>query len=468
MKQSRAKKPWRRLPREAVVVTTVPEVAWEARRDARTVVLIPDDATEEDLHLRWSELTFRASTGILLCDESRPELAMKVRECCDRARVNTNTGITRSSNWVQNILDNVHMMTEVAPAQAAVDQFKGVPCFVVGAGPSLEKNKHLLAAARRKGIVIAVNAASKVADAQCVLSLEAHDLGHKMDPRDSVKLFSLSAPSSMFELGFGPSLPIYTGEVAKPLAQLLGCPRVATSGSGSTAAVALAQTWGCDPVVLVGQDLAFTGGRVYSPATGLDDRVSPEGVFSWSDTSRSAKRSVALPTHVSGGRPVVAWGGTGEVFTDLGFYSVATWLTSCRPYLVNAINATEGGMRIEGWEERPLIDVIDAMPDRIIIPEDIVAAAGPPRTRPAALRWWLNNIAPHEFLESYAMADVLKLMEPWRGRRPWPLRFIERRVAAKQMRKLDALERAKRAELTEMCRSADEKRQNPRATGAVG
>lgn len=444
---------WRRLPRGAAVVTDLADVALEAEDQGRPVVLLPRDATLDTLDSRWSGLTYRAACAAVILGDDSPELAALVRHCCDRAKMNRNTGATRAKSWARNIVSNVHHLSTVPPAQSMVGEFAGVPAFIVGAGPSLSKHIELANAASAYGIVIAVNAGSVPVHGQCVLSVEAHDLGHKMAMRGSAKVLSLSCPPSMYARGSGPVLPIYTAEVSRALELLTGVPRVATSGSGSTAAVALAHTWGCDPIVLLGQDLAYTGGRVYAAQTGLDDTVSDAGEFRWSAASRGSTRAAELPPAMACPHMVQSWDRRGEVLADVGFSAVAKWLTSAAAHITTPINATEGGRHIPGWQHVTLASALRRMEPRGVTIAEIMAAAGKPCGRDEVKRW-LTDTAQKHLLDAYAMGEVTRLMDAWREATPWRSAAMEYTLTRRHATSLRDAVRRSRAELTALCMDA--------------
>jgi hypothetical protein len=72
-------------------------------------------------------------------------------------QINENTYFYRAKTWLNDIFQNLPRAVGTAPFMALEDRYRGVPAFIVGAGPSLDKNGALLAQAAKKGIVIAVN-----------------------------------------------------------------------------------------------------------------------------------------------------------------------------------------------------------------------------------------------------------------------------------------------------------------------
>ena len=62
-------------------------------------------------------------------------------------------------------------------------------------------------------------------------------------------------------------------QYSSALEELTGCGGLPMSGSVSTVAFGLARLLGCSPIVLVGQDLAYSGGRTHAAGTGYETSV---------------------------------------------------------------------------------------------------------------------------------------------------------------------------------------------------
>ena len=145
---------------------------------------------------------------------------------------------------------------------------------------------------------------------------------------------------------------------------------VESKGTVSHSAVSLGKVWGCDPIVLVGQDLAFPNGQVYhsNGADGdtrieLDDKSGQYRLKGFSDWRNHTlgEEVDALFECV----PVKAIGG-GTVLTSTSFndYRVvfeewaAEWAGS-----VQLLNASTSGAHIEGWDPVDLAATLAQLPD---------------------------------------------------------------------------------------------------------
>jgi hypothetical protein len=165
-------------------------------------------------------------------------------------------------------------------------------------------------------------------------------------------------------------------------------PGVNVCGSVSTALFSLAQRLGCSPIVLVGQDMAFTAGRTYAAGTGYEtssatvDHASGRVRLAWNDEIKRLHGTQHGARHES--EPLMevpAWGGNGSVFSGPSFMAINTWLEGVAVLLseansgVRLINATEGGASVKGFQDLTLRSVLDQLPERDCSVDTIVNAA---------------------------------------------------------------------------------------------
>ncbi len=328
--------------------------------------------------------------------EERTSLTTKIADLLERGLVNEQTIRARGRVWVEDIIDNAEYISSAPSAHHLQGAFSKVPAFIVGAGPSLNRNIEQVRRASEKGIVFAVNSSGRALDQvgirpHILAALESIDVSHLIHDLsfidEVVRLFSLTAHPSLFETGNGPLLTLFEllPHIAGPFEAFFGRPGLPVCGSVSTACFSLAYRMGCDPIVLVGQDLAYTGGRCYADGTPYEQsRVEVQG-----QTLRHDWCGTMVETHLKGGNELLpgqkatqtgAWGGEGLVYSAATFNHVRMWLERVAAML-NAsdgprlINATEGGARIANFEELSLAHVLDELPDVHIRPDQIEESA---------------------------------------------------------------------------------------------
>ncbi|HOA73296.1 MAG TPA: DUF115 domain-containing protein [Phycisphaerae bacterium] len=197
------------------------------------------------------------------------------------------TLVTNSRITNQNVANNLPAFLATPPIDCLRDRFAGYPAVVVSAGPSLRKNIDQLASLRGKAIIIAVQTTYKLLldrgiEPDFVTSLDYHELSRKFFEgiSDFGRTHLVAEPKVSWHV-----VDAYRGRVsllANDFATaVLGEKLGRRDGLKAGATVAhlafyLAVYMGCDPVVLVGQDLGYTGHVYYSPGVAYHDLWRPE------------------------------------------------------------------------------------------------------------------------------------------------------------------------------------------------
>jgi Protein of unknown function DUF115 len=312
-----------------------------------------------------------------------------------RVAISKATYQNRARVWVEDIIENVELLTHSPPFLTLEGRYDGVPAFIIGAGPSLDKNIHLLAQAAKKGIVFATNSgavslARYGVEPQVMCCIESIDASSKLKNLffidRVVRAFSLAAAPETLRTGEGPLLPVHEAiaQYDGPLEDLTRHGGLPMAGSVSTIALSLARVLGCSPLVLVGQDLAYSGGLTYATGTGYEtsraEVDAKTGVIhlKWNDEVIRVHGEAQGPTRDREElRRVPAWGGEGEVDSGVAFAGVQNWFEATAELLEKSksstrlLNATEGGVHIQGYEDQKLIDVLAELSDRDITASSI-------------------------------------------------------------------------------------------------
>ena len=354
-----------------------------------------------DLRMHWAGARTSRPEVILVCTpgykqafpDAEGALAATVQSLIANSHMSENTHYLRARTWITDILANLEFLVGVTPFLALEGHYRDVPAFIVGAGPSLGKNVELLKEATQKGIVFASNTSGRALGKngvapQVLACLESIDLSADLSTLpfidEVVRAFSLTGSPAHMKVGRGPLLPTYEGiRGCLPLVELLGSAGLSVGASVTTAAFTLAERLGCNPIVLVGQDLAFTGNQAYAAGTSYEgSTIQVDGagriVHSWSKAKVEAHGTTAgnLPQSQPH-QEVPAWGGTGSVPSTQTFTAVRDWLATAAEVTgrqkteLRFVNATEGGARIPNFEERTLAAVLAELPERGITPRSI-------------------------------------------------------------------------------------------------
>lgn len=177
-------------------------------------------------------------------------------------------------------------------------KYKDVPAIIVAAGPSLDKNIRYLKNANGKALIIACDASMKACEKHgvqpdAIASIERDEptynfyyKGRKF-PKDLVLL----APGSVWPKIYDE----YEGKTIIMSRNDTGFEKIWTSAfeyfefvsvghSCATVAFAAAREAGCNPIILIGQDLAYTSGKKHSDLThteyeGANDDRDSTGVY---------------------------------------------------------------------------------------------------------------------------------------------------------------------------------------------
>ncbi len=305
-----------------------------------------------------------------------------MRSGVELAAVTGNTLELRASVWAEHLTANLSQVADRVPAGSLAGWLAGRPAILCAAGPSLDKNVAELRRVDGRAAIVAVNTSLAALEragvrADLVVALEAVDVssqlaGLELNAR-CPRLLDVTAHPALFEGAPAEVFP-FASQITffQPLTDAAGLGRgLPIGGSAANAALALVRLAGASPIILCGQDLAYSEDRVYAAGTCFAAmRARPRG----SEIELSgleAKRRLAAPrpevdttVERKGAILAEAYGGRGQVWTSVDFNyfrhhfeRFAELAPGCE-----LVNATEGGARIRGFREQPLADVVAALP----------------------------------------------------------------------------------------------------------
>lgn len=285
------------------------------------------------------------------------ERARRIRETIVQSLVQLGNSAEDTLIGLKQMAENVEFAVRSPDIADLEGKFRGVPAIVVSAGPSLDKNFHLLERAVGKAVILCADTVlRKLLRAgikpHVVAALERGRVVYEAHFRDVV------APPDVLLLGQAVVVPEvfarYTGPFALtfkgglPLdewvAWMFDLSPLRAGSSVAHMCYNLAVAMGCDPIVFVGQDLAYgEGGRTHSSAT------------AWEKGDRPAELQERIE--------VPAWGGRGTVYTRKVWFSFLKlfekfFAQDRASFGVRIINSTEGGAHIEGAEDVPLEEAL--------------------------------------------------------------------------------------------------------------
>lgn len=235
-------------------------------------------------------------------------------------------------------------------------KFRDVPAIICGAGPSLEKQLPFLKSLQDKALIFAGGSALNVLNAA---DQQPH-LGAGIDPNPAQ--FDRLSSNSGFEVPF-----LYRNRMLVDAFRMVHGPKLYVKGSGGydiarwfeerlgiegddieegynvvTFSLELAHVFGCNPIIFVGVDLAFTNMELYAPGVVKKNKITKKEILNIADFDNQAIERKDIF-----GKPIYTlWKWIGESFWMRDF--------ALKHPEIKLINATEGGLGFPGIPNIPL------------------------------------------------------------------------------------------------------------------
>lgn len=268
--------------------------------------------------------------------------------------VNISTVLFYSFQWTKNFFANLKD-TIISPGAASLfGKLTNKPAILVSAGPSLTKNMHLLKKAKNKAFILCVGSALRVLLNEgimpdLVLSVDGSEANYKHFqnlPEHRIPLvFDPVIHYGIVEDYKGPKFVTICSDLVFKCMDFFirenkGFLRVGPSVANIS--LDLLKKMGADPIIFIGQDLAYTGGASHASGT--------SHVVKTIDDIKKANKMLEIEG-INGGK----------VLTDRPFYTFLKWFES---YIAmhpetTFINATEGGAKISGTQTLTLDETLD-------------------------------------------------------------------------------------------------------------
>ncbi len=281
--------------------------------------------------------------------------------------------------WIENIFKNLKHLENSANVSQLFGKFKGFPGIIVSAGPSLRNNIEELEKIKDKAVIVAVDTSLKVLDKHnikphFVLTLDAQKYSFKhftgVHPDHTILIADIVSCPSILNTFSGRKIISTTskyyqdskGEIARETTPMIDWIEknssplgdVQSGGSVATSAFDLLLNMGCDPIILVGQDLAYPGREYHCSGTYHNDDWFPKtGRLNNLDTINQnviRKRKIKY---------VAQYGNGGTVISDFVFDLYKSWFEdSADRVSIRVINSTGGGSKIRNTLEMNLQEAV--------------------------------------------------------------------------------------------------------------
>jgi len=252
----------------------------------------------------------------------------------------------------RNFLNNFPDIIDNYMIQNIKNKFEHIPAFIVSGGPSLDKNIQYLKNVKDKAVILAGGRTIDVLFKENIIpnfivsidpGIGALRLLREHADTDIPLITTVVSNDSVVEKNTGKKLFISTSEYTDLIEHLtnnkLG--ELPQGGSVANICLSVAHYMGCDPIIFVGQDLAFTDGLKHA---------------------ESAKNRAKNKSNVISKGDLKVPGIYGdEVETSWQLYTFLKWFEDFIQVYPNRIyiNSTQGGANISGTEVMDLADAID-------------------------------------------------------------------------------------------------------------
>lgn len=339
-------------PKVIIVLGSPPDIEQALGRAGRAIML-------EDTHFmrHLTSFLFAAPEHPAPGAEPYPAMGERVFACVNHLNMCGSTAVAIGHSHFKNRLKNLFMIKDYRFLESLKNSLPNIPAILVAGGPSLDKNIHLLAQAKGKAVIFAVDTALPALVAHGVIP----DFLATMDADEVIyEKISDCAPlvrhvNLLCQNHVAPKIPatfpadqiflnLGTGYVDNWLRSCFDCEQQDLVSYWSVAHLNLATAIlaNASPIIFLGQDLAFTDFKGHAAHTVLTDQ--------------------AIMDNVLANRQDLIWidGYFGEkVPTNRALQGIKVIFEKMISQHQNLyINATEGGAHIQGTERMPLAEAL--------------------------------------------------------------------------------------------------------------
>ncbi len=257
-------------------------------KDSRLIILL--DPSEDSIASATKGKSSRRSSLVLHRGSYQVEpdyyrnMQAIVRSYLSTKEVNIATLAKFERIWAGNIARNIDLYVRAPAAGFFFDKFKGVPAIIACAGPSLLNDLDFIRENRERALIIALDTSYKIlikhgiephfclaVDPQVVNARYFEGTGHT----ETILVADPMVHPSVFRNFKGRAVIAGIAfDLLKWIETIAGEKgEITHGGSVSTNAYDFTRRIGASPIILVGQDLAFTGGYAHARGSYLDELI---------------------------------------------------------------------------------------------------------------------------------------------------------------------------------------------------
>lgn len=333
------------------------DLGWQLLKDPQVqVIFLRDSHSNKSIfnELTWS---YYETSYIISClrfyQEANPEgflqLQHEINYHFERKKVVVdeylNLGVVFFRNFYPNLLELPHAYW----GNGLFNCFSQVPAIICGAGPSLNKNLHLLSKLKDRALLFAGGSALNALIPKEIIP----HFGVAIDP--NIYQYSRVAVTQPYTIPF-----FYRSRLFHEALTAITGPRLYLNGEGGYAtpnwfeqqldiegeeldgghnvvnfSLQIARALGCNPIILIGTDLAFTNEEYYANGIAANLNLTEE------DLKIHTPENPAVLTKDIYGKPI---------YTLWKWITEAEWISDfAKNYPdLTIVNATEGGLGFQG------------------------------------------------------------------------------------------------------------------------
>ena len=270
--------------------------------------------------------------------------------------LNRNTNIDFAETWFNTLIDNLNVISKSTPLNYLQNKYKNVPAIIVSAGPSLEKNIDQLKGIENALILSGGRTLKPLMDKKIKIdglvvidpAKESYDLVDGYIDKAECPLFFYDGTNSDVVNKHKGSKILTQGNNMVDRVFNMEIEGMNFAGSVAHSSTLLAAKLGCNPIIFIGQDLAYTNDKGYAE---IANREHSEEFKSELDTyiydiyGKKVRTSLALNAF------------------KVDFEELIELLPNNR-----FIDATEGGAYIKGTEIKTLKETLDEISNDKVTP----------------------------------------------------------------------------------------------------
>lgn len=328
--------------------------------ESERVYVIVKDINDEDFSFvvgKWLQLynkdmnkMMAAPKYIDLFNEDYVLFIQEIKELYEKFYICSNTDINLGKKFAMNGLHNMAFLVGCRSGIELQGKFpEDMSAIVVSAGPSLEKNIKLLEDAKGKAFIFATDSAMPhivklgiKPDAMISIDPEKPLDYFNFNGIDDIPFFvEMYATAEVLEYVKAKNLFFFSSDsmIWSQLFEKAGSKifNMSTGGSVATAAIANLILWGFKRIILIGQDLAYTGNRIHAGEQAMDIRGGDDGYMTVKDINGD------------------------DVLIQKGYYIYLKWIENIALKYgdIEFIDATEGGAFKKNLKQMTFRDAID-------------------------------------------------------------------------------------------------------------